>query len=280
MCTTIQAESRMAQIRAAFHSPLEFDRKPGRIRTANLRAVACLGIPLLLAAPLSSFVYLAAQAAAPSQALQSAQSAPKPAHVHGRPSASHTLNTPAQSTPATPAPPQPEVPKWPVNQKADPASVVWDSHGLRIEATNSSLEQILSDFSADTGAKVEGLDNDQRIFGTFGPGSAREVLAQLLEGSGYNFLIIGDQGQGTPRQIVLSVRTASNPLQAGKTPSPNDEDEVDEQPQQPQPQEIPNRPGFPPRALQQRLQQQQQQQQQQGQQPGEPPNQQPGEPPK
>lgn len=273
----------MAQIRAAFHSPLEFDRKPGRIRKANLRATACLGIPLLLAVPLSSFVYLAAQTAAPSQAPQSVQPAPKPAHVHGRPSAAHTLNTPAQSTPVTPAPPEPEVPKWPVNQKADPASVVWDSHGLRIEATNSSLEQILSDFSADTGAKVEGLDNDQRIFGTFGPGSAREVLAQLLEGSGYNFLMIGDQGQGTPRQIVLSVRTASNPLQPGKTPSPNDEDEVDEQPQQPQPQEgfPPNRPGFPPRALQQRMQQQQQQQ---GQQPGEPPNQQPiqqpGEPPK
>jgi hypothetical protein len=198
----------------------------------------------------------------------------KPNHVHAKPSAAHAVEPPP--TPAPPTPPQPEIPKWPVNEKADPASVVWDSNGLRIDATNSSLEQILSDVSADTGAKVEGMDNDQRIFGIFGPGSAREVLAQLLEGSGYNFLMIGDQGQGTPRQIVLSVRTAANPSQAAKTTSPSDEDEADEQPQQPQPPEsFPNRPGFPPRALQQRLQQQQQQ----GQQPGEPPNQQPGQPP-
>jgi hypothetical protein len=177
-----------------------------------------------------------------------------------------------------------------VNEKADPAAVVWDSHGLRIDATNSSLQQILTDVSTETGAKVEGLDNDQRIFGTFGPGTAREVIAQLLEGSGYNFLMIGDQGQGTPRQIVLSARTAANP-QAAKPATPSDDDEVDEQPQQPQPQQPqapdggPIRPGFPPRTPQQiemQREQQlrlQQQQQQQGQQPGQPPNQQPVTPP-
>jgi hypothetical protein len=196
----------------------------------------------------------------------------KPNHVHAKPSAAHAVEPPP--TPAPPTPPQPEIPKWPVNEKADPASVVWDSNGLRIDATNSSLEQILSDVSADTGAKVEGLDNDQRIFGTFGPGSARDVLGQLLDGSGYNFLLIGDQGQGTPREIVLSVRSAGSTIQGAKPSAPNDEEEVDEQPQQAEPQEgiPPQRPGFPPRALQQRMQRQ-------GQQPGEPPNQQPGQPP-
>jgi hypothetical protein len=188
------------------------------------------------------------------------------------------------ATTVAPTPPQPELPKWPVNEKADPASVVWDSHGLRIEANNASLQQILNDVSTDTGAKVEGFDSDQRIFGTFGPGSAREVLGQLLEGSGYNFLLIGDQGQGTPRQIVLSARTAANP-QAAKPATPSDDDEVDEQPQQPQqPEGGPIRPGFPPRTpqqieMQQREQQLRMQQQQQGQQPGQPPNQQPVTPP-
>jgi hypothetical protein len=163
---------------------------------------------------------------------------------------------------------------------------VWDSHGLRIDATNSSLQQILADVSTETGAKVEGLDNDQRIFGTFGPGTARDVLGQLLEGSGYNFLMIGDQGQGTPREIVLSTRTSGSP-QAAKPSTPSDDDEVDEQPQQPQqPEGVPNRQIFPPRApmdIQQREQQlrlqQQQQQLQQGQQPGQPPTQQPVTPP-
>jgi hypothetical protein len=155
--------------------------------------------------------------------------------------------------------------------------VVWDSQGLRIQATNSSLEQILSDVSTATGAKVEGMDSDQRIFGTFGPGTARDVIGQLLEGSGYNFLMIGDQGQGTPRQIVLSVRTAGNSTQGAKPPTPTDEDnDVDEQPQPAPPQEgFPNRPGFPMRTPQQiemqRMQQQQREQQQQQGQPGQPP---------
>jgi hypothetical protein len=183
--------------------------------------------------------------------------------------------------PAPPSPPQPEAPKWPVNEKAGAASVLWDSHGLRIEAANSSLEQILSDVSTATGTKVEGLEADQRIFGTFGPGATREVLGQLLEGSGYNFLMIGDQGQGTPREIVLSVRSAANSVPGARPSSSNDDDnELDEQPQPPpQPQEGgPIRPGFPMRTpqqierMQQMQQQQQLQQQQQGQQPAAPPN--------
>jgi hypothetical protein len=282
MHTVIQAKSSVQSLRAetpiALHDHLGCALKPRRLQTVALHAIARLGVPLLLAIPLSSFAYLAAQTAAPSQVPQSPHTAHKPTHAHGRPSAAHPAD-PAP-TPVPPAPPQPELPKWPVNEKAGPATVVWDSQGLRIEATNSSLEQILSDVSADTGSKVEGLDNDQRIFGTFGPGTAREVLAQLLEGSGYNFLMIGDQGQGTPREIVLSVRTAGSTIQGGKSPTPSEEDEVDEQPQQPQPPEgmpPPNRAGFPPRALQQRLQQQREQQ---GQQQGDPPNQQPGEPPK
>ncbi len=55
--------------------------------------------------------------------------------------------------------------------------------------------------------KLEGMDQDQRIFGTYGPGPARDVLSQLLDGSGYNVLMIGDRGQGTPRRIVLSAHS-------------------------------------------------------------------------
>jgi hypothetical protein len=250
-------------------------QSPVRSLSAQIHiAMARLALPLLIAVALVFSGSLAAQQAAPSQTPQTAQPVHK--HAHARPSAAHPADpTP---TPVPLAPPQPELPKWPVNEKADQASVVWDSHGLRIDATNSSLEQILTDVSTETGAKVEGLDNDQRIFGSFGPGTAREVLRQLLDGSGYNFLLIGDQGQGTPREIVLSTRSSTNSQPGAKSPSSTEEDE-DEQPQpQPPPDGFPNRAGFPPRSPQamERLQRiQQQQQQQQGQQPGEPPNQQP-----
>jgi DNA segregation ATPase FtsK/SpoIIIE-like protein len=178
------------------------------------------------------------------------------------------------------APPVPQTPNWPAFDKPAEASVVWDSHGLAIDAANSSLEQILKDVSTATGAKVEGLSADQRVFGAYGPGQARDVLSQLLQGSGYNVIMIGDQGQGAPRQILLSVRQAG-PIQPAARTSSSGNDEDDAEDQQPAPQEpISNRPGFPPGApprspqqiMQEMQQRQQQLQQQQQQQPANAPN--------
>jgi hypothetical protein len=125
------------------------------------------------------------------------------------------------------------------------AAVTWDSHGLHIDAANSSLHQILNDVASETGAKVEGLGADERVFGEYGPGQARDVLSQLLHGSGYNVLLIGDQGEGTPRQIVLSARHASTGPRVANPPNADnpDEDTPDAEPEEPQP--IP-RPGFIP----------------------------------
>jgi hypothetical protein len=176
---------------------------------------------------------------------------------------------------ATPA--APELPQWPANEKATQAEVTWDSEGLRIEAANSSLGQIMNDVATATGAKVEGLQADQRVFGIYGPGPARVVLSELLQGSGYNVMMVGDQGQGTPRQIVLTSRNSATTTPAANPapPNANDEDaEVEEQPQAPPP---PSRPGFgpggqmrTPQEMQQRQQQLQLQRQQQ--QPPQPPN--------
>jgi hypothetical protein len=197
----------------------------------------------------------------------------KRAHPHKRSAAALAQTSAPQ--PATPAvTPAPEVPAWPINEKPVPASVTWDSHGLRIEAANSSLVQILEDVSTATGTKVEGFDADQRIFGVYGPGSARDVLSQLLQGSGYNVLLVGDQGQGTPREIVLSSRhPGSTPPAANAAPAnASDEDVETEEPPQPSRPAMP--PGGPARTPQQmqEMQQQIQQRQQQGQQPGQPPN--------
>ncbi len=140
----------------------------------------------------------------------------------------------AAKAPVTPAPvqtpPKPEPPHWPANEKPDNASVTWDSHGLLITAQNSSLKQILDDVSAATGAKVEGLGADQRIFGVYGPGKAREVVSQLLDGTGYNVLMIGDQGEGTPRQIVLTSQNASSTTHAAASPAPPAPNAAEEDP--------------------------------------------------
>ncbi len=191
-------------------------------------------------------------------AAHSTQMLAKPAHVAATPSAPANKSTPrhkeSTATPeespapqaaALPAkPPEPEAPVWPANEKPAQAAITWDSQGLRIEAANSSLQQIMEDVATLTGAKVEGLETDERVFGAFGPGQARDVLSQLLQGSGYNVLMIGDQGQGTPRQIVLTARSAA-PKTSAANPSPSSEEETDPD-EQPQPQYRPPARPFGP----------------------------------
>jgi hypothetical protein len=210
---------------------------------------------LVLLAALSCTVVFAAQA--PSVPLQ-----PTPArHAH--------LNAVSSTAPAEPAAPPPP-PNWPINDTPTPASVRLDTTGLRIDATNSSLKQILDDIASATGTRVEGFNQDQRVFGSFGPGRPRDVLAQLLQGSGYNIVMIGDQGTGAPRELVLSGRkTGSGAPQPNARPAQDDNDDdaydnqIDTQP--PPPPQVDPPARFPPEGartpqqIQQELQQRQQQ---------------------
>jgi len=184
-------------------------------------------------------------------------------------SVSHVRNaTPSQppsgassvSTPAVQGPAENIRPDWPANAQPVKAKVEWNSQGLYIVAENSSLKQILEDASAATGAKLDGLGEDERVFGAYGPGTARDVLSKLLDGTGYNVLMSGDQGQGTPRQIVLSRRSAGSPQSAPTgapgAPSIANQDAAEEdEPAQEEPQPVEEtqqaQPQAPPQASQQ-----------------------------
>lgn len=129
----------------------------------------------------------------------------------------------------------PSAPDWPINEQPSDAIVTWDSQGLRVVAANSSLTQILKAIATQTGAVLEGTSKDERIFGVYGPGPARDVISQLLDGSEYNVLLVGELKQGAPRQIILTARTAASP-QPGTVNSQNtaeDQDTVAEQPESP-----------------------------------------------
>jgi hypothetical protein len=187
-----------------------------------------------------------------------------------------------QPAPVDPAPPQPEMPKWPANEAPSQPTVTWNSQGLHIQAANSSLSQILNAIGTKTGAKIDGVSGDERVFGEYGPGPARDVLAQLLRGSAYDFLLLGDQGQGTPRQVILTARRGSagtpnrnnnlNPQQPQDASQPDDEGvsepEPPEEPQPPPPQQAQPQPTpqQEPMTPQQRMQMMQQQRLQQMQQ--------------
>jgi len=250
-------------------TPLNSPVSPGIFRGSVFALLAVLAVTLC------GTQMLAAQTPATAVPAKPTASAHKPVHPRKHPVAAHA-QSPTPHSAATAPTLAPEVPKWPSNEKPSPASVTWDKQGLRIDAANSSLAQILEDVATATGAKVEGFDADQRIFGVYGPGQARDVLSQLLLGSGYNVMLVGDQGQGTPRVIVLSSRHAGTAVQAANAAPDSDEDaDTDEEPAQ-QPQATPpTRPGFAPggspRAFQQ-MQRQQQQTQPQTQPPTNPQN--------
>jgi hypothetical protein len=262
-----------------------YGRRRSPATMANLAAAAAL-IALVAAGTLVD-----AQLPAPTPM----QPGPQPTRPAQNPAPSQNLNltkpSPSILAPTTAQTPIPEAPKpnWPVNDKPVPAKVTWDMRGLTIEANNSSLNEILTDVAAATGAKVDGKAGDERVFGSYGPGSARDVVSQLLDGTPYNVMMVGDQGEGTPRQIVLSNRPAGPaPVNSAQN---NNEDEPD---YEPPPQQMPGvplvhnafpAPGMPPEQNQQLMeerraeieqrqeqmrQQQEQQQQQQQQQPQQP----------
>jgi len=233
--------------------PLAMPNRSGS-KSLPLRGLSSL---VLCAVVLSAAPRLAAQASATAPA-PAANPVPAPTHrpVHRHKSSSAirakakpdatAIASAEKSNPVDLT--KPILPTWPANDKPTAAAVTWDSHGLRIEAANSSLKQILEAVSTATGAEIQGMDSDQRVFGAYGPGQARDVLSQLLQGSGYNILMIGDQGQGAPRQIVLTARSAADSSSSASKSAPNssaDEDTEAEEPQQPAtPSTI--RPGFGP----------------------------------
>lgn len=193
--------------------------------------------------------------------------------------------------------PSPEVPQAAsslLDQPAKPAQVQLNAGKLSVNADNSTLSGILHDISARTGMTVDGLSRDQRIFGSYGPAAPREVLSALLDGLGYNVMMVGALDNGAPRALTLAPRTGGGVATGNRaTTMPrqnNNDDEDDSSPEQqdtPQPprpepnppeanqppeqQQPPANPGQPgqvktPQQMLQELQQMRQQQLQQQQQ--------------
>jgi hypothetical protein len=119
--------------------------------------------------------------------------------------------TPSQAAPSQPAGVAPSM----LQQPAQDAQIVFANGNLSIHADNSSLTAILHQVASNSGMKIEGLGSDERVFGNFGPGTPRDVLADLLVGTAYNQVLLGDLSNGAPRELILS------PMRGGATvPSP------------------------------------------------------------
>jgi hypothetical protein len=212
-----------------------------------------------------------------------------------------------QPTPApTPQPAaDPPLPLTLAQMPASPPQVSFHNGQLTIVAPNSTLGDILRAVRAQTGASVEVPGNaPERVVVKLGPGPARDVLASLLNGSHFNYVLLGSvTDPAQVEKIILTSKAGSAPVdgsdaakQAGNPPGqgilqqaaevPEEmqgEDPAEEatdadnqadqanQADEPQANQPNGQPAIKtPEQLLQELQRQQQIQQQQQQQPGQP----------
>ena len=180
-----------------------------------------------------------------------------PPRMHGGPdrelpdpSASSAKPAPAQPVPAHPAPStQPQAAPL-VNQNAPSmlqqpageAQIVFTGDTLSIRADNSSLAAILHQVAGKSGMQIEGLSGDERVFGTFGPGAPRDVLADLLNGTAYNVVLLGEVGDGAPRQLILTPATHGGAAPSPPAPTTTTGEAANE----PEPEPEPPQPEVPP----------------------------------
>ena len=211
-----------------------------------------------------------------------------------------------QPTPApTPQPAADPLPLTLAQMPASPPQVSFHNGQLTIVAPNSTLGDILRAVRAQTGASVEVPGNaPERVVVKLGPGPARDVLASLLNGSHFNYVLLGSiTDPAQVEKIILTSKAGSAPVdgsdaakQAGNPPGqgilqqaaevPEEmqgEDPADDatdadnqadqanQADEPQANQPNGQPAIKtPEQLLQELQRQQQIQQQQQQQPGQP----------
>jgi hypothetical protein len=129
-----------------------------------------------------------------------------------------TAQAPATPQPApapAPAPESTQVAPSMLQEPAKEAQIVFADNNLSIRADNSSLAAILRQVASSSGMKVEGLGGDERVFGNFGPGAPRDVLANLMDGTAYNLVLLGDLNNGAPRELILT------PATRGGSPAPS-----------------------------------------------------------
>jgi len=117
-----------------------------------------------------------------------------------------------ETPPSTPTQSQPEPPATPEHGPSSPPDVIFKGGQLTITARNSTLGDVLNAVKQKTGASVDmPASSSERVVGQFGPGAPRDVMAQLLNGSHYDYVLMGSPADpGALNKIVLMAR-ASGP---------------------------------------------------------------------
>lgn len=123
------------------------------------------------------------------------------------------------------APPLPSGPTGPVQQipldsiAAVPPQVSFANNQLTIVAPNSTLADILKAVHKQTGAEIDVPTAPDRVVTHLGPGPAREVIADLLNGSRFNYVLLGSPGDDSVlTRVVLVAKSGPESITPAPTP--------------------------------------------------------------
>jgi hypothetical protein len=101
---------------------------------------------------------------------------------------------------------------------AVPPQVSYQDKQLTIIAPNSTLADILRAVRKQTGADIEVPAAPERVVTHLGPGPARDVLSDLLNGSRFNYVLLGSPGNDAIlTRVVLVPKSGQD---AGTSPAP------------------------------------------------------------
>jgi hypothetical protein len=149
-----------------------------------------------------------------------ALSASLPAQSPEAKPAAPSQTAPSQTSSTLPAVPQttpepPPVPPTPSQLPPKRAQITYANGTLSVSADNASLNQILREIATDTGMKITGGVTEERVFGQYGPDDPAQILAELLDGTGSNMILV-HRDADAPAELILT------PRQGGPTPpNPN-----------------------------------------------------------
>jgi hypothetical protein len=160
----------------------------------------------------------------------------------------HTVRVKAAAKPLvepTPPPAPPAPPPTLEQMPAQPPQVSYLNGQLTIISRNSTLADILHSVARLTGAAIELPPGAgfERVAGRMGPGPARNVLAELLNGSRYDYVMIASAtNPGGLRHVILTPKSGGGEGPSSSPPV------AAYQPPQPEPQVMSNEQEVPPDA--------------------------------
>ena len=109
--------------------------------------------------------------------------------------------------------------------------VTYENDELTIVAPNSTLADILRAVKKLTGAEIDVPAAPERVVTRLGPGPARDIVAELLNGSRFNYVLLGaPNDQAALSRVVLVAKTGSQEITPNAAPAPEPSQAVQQQP--------------------------------------------------